>query len=114
MPFGVLLQTGILSRLSTDATHQTTNDGPQKRLSPTGDNLPNVIQYLQERYPERLEKIISMLSNRVPRLEKVDTELTMSGRRQLKIKDAPFEQPIFGKVRLRWYIEAAVVPDVVP
>ena len=86
-----------LSDLSTDATRQATNDGPQKRLSPTGDNLPNVIQYLQERYPERLEKIISILSNRVPRLEKVDTELTMSGRRLLKIKDAPFEQPILAK-----------------
>ena len=86
-----------LSELSTDATCQVTNDGPQKRLSPTGDNLPNVIQYLQERYPERLEKIISSLSNQVPRLEKVDTELTMSGRRQLKIKDAPFEQPILAK-----------------
>jgi predicted ATPase len=48
-----------LSDLSTDATRQVTNDGPQKRLSETGDNLPNVIQYLQERYPERLEKIIS-------------------------------------------------------
>ena len=45
-----------LSDLSTDATRQATNDGPQKRLSATGDNLPNVIQYLQERYPERLEK----------------------------------------------------------
>ncbi len=86
-----------LSRLSTDATHQATNDGPQKRLSATGDNLPNVIQYLQERYPERLEKIISSLSNQVPRLEKVDTELTMSGRRRLQIKDAPFEQPILAK-----------------
>ena len=86
-----------LSDLSTDATRQATNDGAQKRLSPTGDNLPNVIQYLQERYPERLEKIISSLSNQVPRLEKVDTELTMSGRRLLKIKDAPFEQPILAK-----------------
>ena len=86
-----------LSDLSTDATRQATNDGPQKRLSPTGDNLPNVIQYLQERYPERLEKIISSLSNQVPRLEKVDTELMMSGRRLLKIKDAPFEQPILAK-----------------
>ena len=86
-----------LSDLSTDATRQATNDGPQKRLSPTGDNLPNVIQYLQERYPERLEKIISILSNRVPRLEKVDTELMMSGRRRLQIKDAPFEQPILAK-----------------
>ena len=86
-----------LSRLSTDATRQATNDGPQKRLSATGDNLPNVIQYLQETYPERLEKIISSLSNQVPRLEKVDTELMMSGRRLLKIKDAPFEQPILAK-----------------
>ena len=86
-----------LSDLSTDATRQATNDGPQKRLSSTGDNLPNVIQYLQERYPERLEKIISSLSNQVPRLEKVDTELTISGRRRLQIKDAPFEQPILAK-----------------
>ena len=86
-----------LSRLSTNATRQSTNDGPQNQLSVTGDNLPNVIQYLQERYPERLEKIISSLSNQVPRLEKVDTELTMSGRRLLKIKDAPFEQPILAK-----------------
>ncbi len=85
------------SNLSTDATHQATNDGPQKRLSATGDNLPNVIQYLQERYPERLEKIISFLSDQVPRLEKVDTELMMSGRLLLKIKDAPFEQPILAK-----------------
>ena len=86
-----------LSRLSTDATRQATSDGPQKRLSTTGDNLPNVIQYLQEKYPERLEKITSILSNRVPRLEKVDTELMMSGLRRLQIKDAPFEQPILAK-----------------
>lgn len=86
-----------LSRLSTDAARQAANDGPQKRLSATGGNLPNVIQYLQEKYPERLEKIISSLSNQVPRLEKVDTELTISGRRRLQIKDAPFEQPILAK-----------------
>ncbi len=86
-----------LSRLSTDATRMATDDGPQKRLSETGDNLPNVIQYLKERYPERLEKIISILSDRVPHLESVDTELIMNGRRLLKVKDAPFDQPILAK-----------------
>ena len=86
-----------LSYLSTDATRHATDDGPQKRLSVTGANLPNVIQYLQERYPERLEKIISILSDRVPRLEKVDTELMMDGRRLLQIKDAPFKQPILAR-----------------
>ena len=86
-----------LSDLSTNATRQATDDGPQKRLSETGDNLPNVIQYLQERYPERLEKIISVLSNQSASLRKGDTELMMSGRRLLKIKDAPFDQPILAK-----------------
>ena len=86
-----------LSYLSADATRKVTEAGPQERLSETGDNLSNVIQYLQERYPERLEKILSILSDRVPRLEKVETELMVDGRLLLQIKDAPFEQPILAK-----------------
>ena len=86
-----------LSYLSIDATREATEAGPQSRLSQTGDNLPNVIQYLQERYPERLEKIISVLSERVPRLENIDTKSMIDGRLLLHIKDAPFEQPILAK-----------------
>ena len=85
------------SDLSTDATRGIAEAGPQERLSKTGDNLPNVIQYLKERYPERLEKILLILSEWVPCLEKVDTELMMDGRLLLKIKDAPFEKPISAK-----------------
>ncbi len=86
-----------LSILSTDATRQATDNVPQKRLSETGNNLPNVIQHLQEKYPERLEKIISVLSERVPRLENIDTKSMIDGRLLLHIKDAPFEQPILAK-----------------
>ena len=86
-----------LSRLSTNATREGTKAGPQKRLSTTGDNLPNVIQYLQEQYPERLEKIISILSERVPRLEMIKTEQIMDGYLSLQIKDAPFAEPILVK-----------------
>ncbi len=86
-----------LSYLSTDATREVTEAGPQSRLSETGDNLPNVIQYLQERYPERLDKIISVLSERVPRLENINTKSMIDGRLLLQIKDAPFEQPILAK-----------------
>ena len=86
-----------LSYLSADATRKVAEAGPQERLSETGDNLPNVIQYLQEQYPERLEKIISVLSERVPHLEKVETELMIDGRLLLQIKDAPFEQPTLAK-----------------
>ena len=86
-----------LSYLSADATRGVTETGPQERLSETGDNLPNVIQYLKEQYPQRLDGILSVLSNRVPRLEKVNAELMMDGRLLLQIKDAPFEQPILAK-----------------
>ena len=86
-----------LSYLSADTTHGIAETGPQEKLSKTGDNLPNVIQYLKERHPERLEKIISILSDWVPCLEKVDTELMTDGHLLLQIKDAPFDEPISAK-----------------
>lgn len=86
-----------LSYLSADNTRGVPESGPQERLSQTGDNLPNVIQYLREQHPNRLERILRTLSERVPRLEKVEAETTIDGRLVLQIKDAPFDQPIMAK-----------------
>ncbi|MDP3181767.1 MAG: AAA family ATPase [Desulfobaccales bacterium] len=86
-----------LSYLSADSTRGTPEAGPQERLSATGDNLPNVIQYLKEQHPDLLERILNILSSRVPRLEKVEAELMADGRLLLQIKDAPFERPILAK-----------------
>jgi predicted ATPase len=86
-----------LSYLSADSTRGTPEAGPQERLSATGDNLPNVIQYLKEQHSDRLEEILRILSSRVPRLEKVYAELMPDGRLLLQIKDAPFELPILAK-----------------
>jgi predicted ATPase len=86
-----------LSYLSADNTRGVPEAGPQERLSETGDNLPNVIQYLKERHPQRLEQVLSTLASRIPRLEKVDAKLLEDGRLLLQIKDAPFEQPILSK-----------------
>ncbi|HRE19171.1 MAG TPA: AAA family ATPase, partial [Rhodocyclaceae bacterium] len=38
-----------------------------------------------------------MLRERIPRLERVDAEPMQDGRLLLKIKDAPFEQPVLAK-----------------
>jgi predicted ATPase len=86
-----------LSYLSADATRGIPEAGLQERLSETGDNLPNVIQYLKEQHPQRLEDITAILSRRVPRLEKVKVKKLIDGRLTLQIKDAPFEQPILAK-----------------
>ncbi len=86
-----------LSYISADSTRGVPESGPQERLSATGDNLPNVIQYLKEQHPERLANILTTLSARVPRLEKVEAEMTIDGRLVLQVKDAPFDKPIMAK-----------------
>ncbi|MEG4803628.1 AAA family ATPase [Microcoleus sp. ARI1-B5] len=86
-----------LSYLTADNTRSLPEAGAQERLSPTGDNLPNVIQYLKEQHPQRLEEILKTLSARIPRLEKVEALVMQDGRLLLEIKDAPFSHPILAK-----------------
>lgn len=86
-----------LSYLTADNTRTIPEAGGQERLSPTGDNLPNVIQYLKEQNPDHLNNILKILSERIPRLEKVEASIMQDGRLLLQIKDAPFSQPILAK-----------------
>ena len=86
-----------LSYLTAEATRGVTEAGAQERLSETGDNLPNVIQYLKEQHEDRLKYILKTLSERVPRLERVESQFMPDGRLLLQIKDAPFEQPVLAK-----------------
>ncbi|MBV9761602.1 MAG: AAA family ATPase [Acidobacteriaceae bacterium] len=86
-----------VSYLSVDDTRNQPEAGPQPRLSKTGDNLANVVQYLKEQHPKRLKRIFSVLSRRIPRLESVLAEAMPDGRLLLQIKDAPFETPVLSK-----------------
>ena len=86
-----------VSYLSVDDTRGQPEAGPSERLSKTGDNLPNVIQYLAERHPARLRRIFDVLRRRVPRLERVLAEPMRDGRLLLQIKDGPFDEPILSR-----------------
>jgi len=86
-----------VSYLSIEDTRGQPEAGPQERLSKTGDNLPNVIQYLKEQYPSQLEEIFAKLRRRVPRLEKVLADPMPDGRLLLLIKDAPFAEPVLSR-----------------
>jgi len=86
-----------VSYLSVEDTRGQPEAGPQERLSKTGDNLANVIQYLKEQHPQRLEDVFRALRNRVPRLESVLADPMPDGRLLLQVKDAPFTQPILSK-----------------
>jgi predicted ATPase len=86
-----------VSYLSADSARGQPEAGPQERLTRTGDNLANVIQYLAERHAGQLEKILAVLRQRVPRIEKVLAETMPDGRLLLQIKDAPFSHPVLAR-----------------
>ncbi|MCL2830445.1 MAG: AAA family ATPase [Betaproteobacteria bacterium] len=86
-----------LSYLSANAARGNPEAGAEERLSPTGSNLPNVIQYLREQQPERLEQIFETLRRRIPRIEKVEAQVLQDSRLLLLVKDAPFSTPVLSR-----------------
>lgn len=87
-----------LSYISANDTRGIPEAGPQERLSKSGDNLPNVMQFLAEQHEDRLDHILRILAERVPQLQQVGTRPLDDGRLLLQLKDAPFGEPI----QARW------------
>ncbi len=86
-----------VSYLSADNARGQPEAGPQERLTKSGDNLANVIQYLAEQHADRLKVIFGTLGRRVPHIERVLAETMPDGRLLLQIKDAPFSQPVLAR-----------------
>ncbi len=86
-----------LSYLSVPQMREFAKVGTSRRLSPTGDNLANVMQFFEERKPEQLKDIFETLSRRVPQLERVLTETMRDGRLLIQTKDRPFDDPILAR-----------------
>jgi predicted ATPase len=106
-----------VSYLSIAETRGQPETGPQERLSRTGDNLPNVVQFLKERHAEDLEHIFDVLRRRVPRLERVLAEPMPDGRLLMQLKDAPFDRPVLsrfasdGTLKMLAYLIVLYDPD---
>lgn len=111
------ITTWHLSYLSADAARGNPEAGAEERLSQTGDNLANVIQYLSEEHPERLDRIFDTLQRRVPRIEKVTSRPLDDGRLLLQVKDAPFSTPVLarfasdGTLKMLAYLTLLYDPD---
>lgn len=109
-----------LSYLSAGDMRGVPDAGPQERLSRTGDNLVNVIQFLQENHPDRLAMIFEALRRRVPRIDRVDPEPLPTGHLLLMVKDAPFSEGIQaryasdGTMKLLAYLVQLYAPDPPP
>ena len=86
-----------LSFLDLPNLRDKRNAGPEPRLSKSGENLANVLQFLQQSDPGRLEAIFSELARRVPQLERVNAEVLRDGTVLLELKDQQFDEPILSR-----------------
>lgn len=107
-----------VSFLSADSARAVPTAGPQRRLSQTGDNLPNVIQYLSEREPNRFRNLLDILVRQIPQLASVDTEVLADNRLLLRLRDASSREPVLsryiseGTVKLLAYLVLLTDPRI--
>ena len=86
-----------VSYLSAESVRGQPEAGPQERLTRSGDNLPNVVQYLEEQQPQQLNRVFLALRARVPRIDRVLADTMPDGRLLLQVKDAPFDRPVLAR-----------------
>lgn len=71
--------------------------GPQKHLNIHGDNLGNIVQYLEREYPENFEYLLQRIAQKIPGLERIDTEKTADGRLMLRFYETGYQDPFYAQ-----------------
>lgn len=86
-----------LSYFTPDAARSLPLAGPQKHLNVHGDNLGNVVQFMEREHPKRFQTILNHIAEKIPGVNKIDTEKTNDGRLLLRFNDKGFKDPFYSQ-----------------
>ncbi len=86
-----------LSYFHPEAARSLPLAGPQKHLNIHGDNLGNVVQFMERGHNRRFQTVLSRIAERIPGIDKIDTEKTNDGRLLLRFNDKGFHDPFFSQ-----------------
>ncbi|SLM29549.1 conserved hypothetical protein [Desulfamplus magnetovallimortis] len=86
-----------LSYFTPDAARSLPLAGPQKHLNIHGDNIGNVVQFMKREHPKRFQNILNRIADKIPGIEKIDTEKTNDGRLLLRFNDKGFHDPFYAQ-----------------
>ncbi len=95
--FRQFIEGWYLSYFTPDAARSLPLAGPQKHLNVHGDNLGNVVQFMQREHPKRFQSILKEIAKRIPGIDRIDTEKTKDGRLLLKFNDKGFQDPFYAQ-----------------
>ncbi|QHG88341.1 MULTISPECIES: AAA family ATPase [Xanthomonas] len=71
--------------------------GDSEHLSESGDNLPLVAQYMNERHPDVFRRILDIMARRVPGVASVEPKLMDDGYLTLRFQDGSFKTPFLDR-----------------
>lgn len=95
--FRQFIEGWYLSYFTPDAARSLPLAGPQKHLNVHGDNLSNVVQFMEREHPTRFQSILKEIVKRIPGIDKIDTEKTNDGRLLLRFNDKGFQDPFYAQ-----------------
>ena len=95
--FRRFLEGWYLSYFTPDAARGLPLAGPQKHLNVHGDNLGNVVQFMQREHPDRFKSILDWIAGKVPGIDRIDTQQSPDGRLLLRFNDKGFQDPFYAQ-----------------
>ena len=94
--------------------------GPQRHLSASGDNLGNVVQFMEREHPKKFRSILARIAEKIPGIDKIDTLRTPDDRLLLRFNDKGFKDPFYaqqmsdGTLKVFAYLLLLEDPDPFP
>jgi predicted ATPase len=95
--FRDFLKGWYLSYFYPDAARNLPNAGPQRHLNVHGDNIGNVVQFMEREHRDRFANILTRIASKIPGISKIDTEVTADKRVLLRFNDGAFDDPFFAQ-----------------
>lgn len=95
--FRDFLKGWYLSYFSPDAARSLPAAGPQRHLNMHGDNIGNVVQFMEREHKDRFRQILSRIASKIPGISNIDTHVTDDRRVLLRFSDGAFRDPFFAQ-----------------
>ena len=95
--FRQFIEGWYLSYFTPDAARSLPLAGPQRHLNIHGDNLGNVVQFMEREHPKRFKGILNRIAEKIPGIDRIDTEESPDKRLLLRFNDKGFDDPFYAQ-----------------
>jgi predicted ATPase len=95
--FTELIENWYLSYFSPDAARSLPLAGAQKHLNKHGDNLGNVVQYLEREHKEKFRQVLKKIAAKIPGIADIKTEKSIDDRLLICFNEKGFIDPFYAQ-----------------